>query len=83
MKFSIRDLLLVTMIVALATGWFLDRQRLATLAENLAKLAEENKQLRIQVDLDAIDLAVQSRAFEQYKLKTLRSQTLAPNRPKN
>jgi hypothetical protein len=28
MKFTIRDLLLVTMIVALAVGWWLDRSRL-------------------------------------------------------
>ena len=28
MKFSIRDLLLVTMIVALAVGWWVDRRRL-------------------------------------------------------
>ena len=29
MKFSIRDLLLVTVIVALLTAWWLDRSRLA------------------------------------------------------
>ena len=29
MKFSIRDLLLVTVIVALAVGWWVDRTRLA------------------------------------------------------
>ena len=29
MKFSIRDLFLVTMIVALAMGWWVDRSRLA------------------------------------------------------
>ncbi len=29
MKFSIRDLLLVTVIVALAVGWWLDRSHLA------------------------------------------------------
>lgn len=29
MKFSIRDLFLVTVIVALALGWWLDRSRLA------------------------------------------------------
>jgi hypothetical protein len=29
MKFSIRDLLLVTVIVALAVGWRVDRNRLA------------------------------------------------------
>ncbi len=28
MKFSIRDLLLVTFIVALAAGWWVDRRRL-------------------------------------------------------
>ena len=28
MKFSIRDLFLVTMIVALAVGWWVDRSRL-------------------------------------------------------
>ena len=34
MKFSIRDLLFVTVIVALVMGWWLDRSRLAS------KLAE-------------------------------------------
>ena len=71
MKFSIRDLLLVTVIVALALGWFLDHQKHAKLTEKLTKLAEENKKLQIQADLVAIDRAVQSREFEQYKLKTL------------
>ena len=33
MKFSIRDLLLVTVIVALVLGWRLDRSRLARDAE--------------------------------------------------
>jgi hypothetical protein len=28
MKFSIRDLFLVTVIVALAVGWWMDRQRM-------------------------------------------------------
>lgn len=30
MKFSIRDLLLVTAIVALVVGWWVDRRRLAS-----------------------------------------------------
>jgi hypothetical protein len=34
MKFTIRDLFLVTMIVALGFGWWLDRSRLATRAES-------------------------------------------------
>ena len=35
MKFSIRDLLLVTVIVALALGWWLDGSRLAAEIDRL------------------------------------------------
>ncbi len=35
MKFSIRDLLLVTVIVALAVGWWLDHRRQAAEIERL------------------------------------------------
>jgi len=35
MKFTIRDLLLVTVIVALAVGWGLDHRRLSTELEQL------------------------------------------------
>jgi hypothetical protein len=35
MKFSIRDLFLVTMIVAVCVAWWLDRSRLATSVEEL------------------------------------------------
>ena len=51
MKFSIRDLFLLTLIVALAVGWWADRSRLAedaknglewkSRAEGLAYLVEE------------------------------------------
>ena len=34
MKFSIRDLLMMTVIVALAVGWWVDRTRLASQATN-------------------------------------------------
>ena len=34
MKFSIRDLLLVTVIVALALGWWVDRKRLSQVIEH-------------------------------------------------
>jgi hypothetical protein len=40
MKFSIRDLLLVTMIVALAVGWWVDRSRTAILRRDRANLLE-------------------------------------------
>ena len=41
MKFTIRDLFLVTMIVALAVGWWLDRSHLAS----------ENRQLEMREQL--------------------------------
>jgi len=34
MKFTIRELLLVTVIVAMGTGWWVDRTRLLAEAEN-------------------------------------------------
>jgi hypothetical protein len=36
MKFSIRDLFLVTLIVALAVGWWVDRSKLAAELERLS-----------------------------------------------
>ena len=47
MTFSIRDLFLVTMIVALAVGWWLDRSRLATEA---ARERENSEDLREMLD---------------------------------
>ena len=44
MKFSIRDLLLVTVIVALAVGWWVDRSRLAGL---LKKEREWNDAMKV------------------------------------
>jgi len=38
MKFSIRDLLLVTMIVAILAAWWVDRSRLAKEVQELRKI---------------------------------------------
>ena len=45
MKFTIRDLLLVTMVVALALGWWLDRSRLDMRARRAAKDANSFRAL--------------------------------------
>ena len=62
MKFSIRDLLLMTVIVALAVGWWLDRRSLAirakeaesfeTLSEALAQqLQNKNPAASIEINV--------------------------------
>jgi len=43
MKFTIRDLFLVTLVVALALGWWLDRSTLADKVEGLDREIEANK----------------------------------------
>jgi hypothetical protein len=67
MKFSIRDLLLVTMVVALAVGWWVERTRNARLQEALAKRAVDRNRGYVLAplqsrgkpsDLDGIGLIV-------------------------
>ena len=41
MKFSIRDLLLFTLIVALVVGWWMDHQRQAIQVKTFVKLQKE------------------------------------------
>jgi hypothetical protein len=45
MKFSIRDLLLVTVIVALAVGWWIDRSRLTSTTGRLDALVQALKRV--------------------------------------
>ena len=60
MRFSIRNLLLVTVIVALALGWWVDHWRQATKAESLSKavmLADERfKWLKETLENRGIDV---------------------------
>jgi hypothetical protein len=55
MKFSIRDVLLVTVIAALAVGWWLDRSQLS---QQNRSLRDEQKVLRFET-LRAQELAGQ------------------------
>ena len=43
MKFTIRDLFLVTLVVALAVAWWVDRSTLANKVEELDREIEANK----------------------------------------
>jgi hypothetical protein len=59
MKFSIRDLLLVTVIVALAVGWWVERSHVSKLAEEINRLKEreaelDNKAKRFREVLEAV-----------------------------
>jgi hypothetical protein len=45
MKFTFRDLFLVTVIVALTVGWWVDRGRMAA---EMSRLTEENRLLKIK-----------------------------------
>ena len=73
MKFSTRDLLLVTVIVALALGWWADRSRLASKitmdAWNIEHLEGENE--------------IQMKQIKELKELLLKSQAPASTPPKN
>ncbi len=75
MKFSIRDLFLLTVIVAMGLGWWLDRRRLVW------KLQEPE---RIRLYLQSIDrdLSTGAPPAPEWLLKMLKSSRLAPNPPK-
>jgi hypothetical protein len=52
MKFSIRDIMLVTVIVALAVGWWVDRRQLAQ------TIKKQNEQLEVMRAQEAVTRAV-------------------------
>jgi hypothetical protein len=97
MKFSIRDLLLVTMIVALAVGWWVDRRQLSHLSH---VMESQNVELKARRDQDELDLTIAKLKLRQAKALTAKaeaavarfraafdsmptSQAPAPNPPKD
>jgi hypothetical protein len=74
MKFSIRDLLLVTVIVTLATGWWLDRSRLQNAIYDAVLLGPDPPGTSNQnISSEIID--------QLRKRKPLNSSAPAPNPP--
>jgi hypothetical protein len=68
MKFTIRDLFLVTVIVAMGLGWWLDRSRLAVDNRRLESLREADQEVLDQM--------------REWVYKNFNSSAPAPNPPK-
>ena len=88
MKFSIRDLLLVTVMVALALGWWVDRSWQARKSERLRQsLSVEERRSRTLLSLLRskgliVDFADNDyREFAIYEITLPNSQAPAPNLP--
>jgi|KBSSwiStaDraftv2_1062776.scaffolds.fasta_scaffold1727487_2 hypothetical protein len=77
MTFSIRDLFLVTLVVALAVAWWLDRSRLAQRAANAELEADGAKRI-----LDLIDPDWGSRTLQELVNLVPDSSAPAPSPPK-
>lgn len=93
MRFCIRDLLLVTTIVALALGWCLDRGRLASRAAELEsyraltealtlQLQDQNPAAEIKVSVNG-EGVLTSRTNEDFSesIVEVRKSTLSPSTP--
>ena len=87
MKFSIRDLLLVTVIAALAVGWWVDRRAREARVKQLEKALSEGTLYGAPIDWPGsvvqIVTGVMPPESERIPLVTLPNQSpLAPNPPK-
>jgi len=77
MKFTIRDLLLVTVIVAVCAAWWVDRSRLAKRAHDAEEQSAAERRL-----LDLIDPDWGSRTIKDLINLVPDSSAPAPNPPK-
>ena len=80
MKFSIRDLLLVTVIVALAVGWWLDRRAMSKLRARNDELQVQNRNLLNA--LGGMDAFLQETADHLYPPKRPSTSAPAPSQPR-
>ena len=87
MKFSIRDLLLVTVIVAMAVGWWVDHRRQTALLQSKSFEAAYFKSLRSIMEHDGYKVITNDDGMGvyrpgEYKNWLPNSSASAPNQPK-
>ena len=78
-RFTIRDLLLLTVIAALAVGWVLERQRSARLARRLELLQYEEQQARFVINSLYDDLEKIEQALPPHGLSLTWSREMRPS----
>ena len=82
MKFTIRDLFLVTMIVALAVGWWLDRSRLASSRSAVERDAHDLGKLVDPFDRELPDERIKELQRKYFPFMAPYSSAPAPMPPK-
>lgn len=80
MRFTIRDIMLVMVIVALAVGWWVDRSRLSSIisAEN------DFQALKGMIEREGYEVLIHEDELMLVRpVRLLSSQTAAPNSPQD
>jgi len=78
-RFTIRDLLLLTVIAALAVGWALERHRSNQLARRLDLVQYEEQQARVVIDSLYEDLDGIEKALPPHGLALVWSREMRPS----
>jgi len=83
MKFTIRDLFLVTMIVALVVAWWVDRHRLSqTIKSQNAEVMQLRVELEVERAVMKAQLAAETARAKAELESVFNSSAPAPNPPK-
>jgi len=82
MKFSIRDLLLVTMIVAILLAWWIDRSRLESAGRTIEKDAHDLCEFMNPFNSDVDEERFWKLQQKYYRVAPPTSQAFASNPPR-